>query len=270
MISSFWDLRIYPSTSDDFIRKKKPNPKLKKIILKKSSISRSWLASSQKQDFSRVKASFPRRLSVKPRVLLPPKFRSFVMVSQYPWNGKSILERFTNALESGIEGEKCLWGNVIDTCASIGKAQERRQRCNTWKVVRSVASWKSGGRLIELKTRAKMNPRRGSNVRKIRSIVAWGRVRTVDSDRPRARERSQRAGLPTLAPLSRGPHHAMHTLGSDRCARSVSKGTGEIVPRSERSLMVCPLETCVEMLKWWIGDPLLLFLFFSFSLLDFK
>lgn len=49
------------------------------------------------------------------------------MVSQYPWNGKSILERFTNALESGIEGEKCLWGNVIDTCASIGKAQEKAE-----------------------------------------------------------------------------------------------------------------------------------------------
>lgn len=188
------------------------------------------------------------------------------MVSQYPWNGKSILERFTNALESGIEGENCLWGNVIDTYASIEKAQERRWTLG--KVVRSVASWKSGGQLIELKTRAKMNSRRGSNGRKIRSIVAWGRVRTVDSDRPRARERSQRAGLPTLASLSRGPHHAMHTLGSDRCARSVSKGTGEIVPRNADLLWFVLLETCVEMLKWWIGDPRLLFFFFS--LLDFK
>lgn len=212
-----------------------------------------------------MKASFRRRLSVKPRVLLPPKFRSFVMVSQYPWNGKSILERFTNVHSKVCtEGENCLWGNVyfIDTCASmVGKRREReRERwCNTlegrWQVERVEVS---------LKTRARMNRRR-SNGRKIRSIVAWGRVRTVDSDGPRPRERSQRAGLPTLAPLSRGPHHAMHTLLVAIGVRDLSRRepVKSYQREQRRSLMVCPLETCVEMVNRW-PPAAFSFLFFFF------
>lgn len=96
----------------NLLKKKKSNLKLKKSIFKKNNshdrllISRNWLVSEARSKISQERrpASLEGRVWKQPRVLLPPKFRSFVMVSQYPWNGKSILERFTNALESGIEG----------------------------------------------------------------------------------------------------------------------------------------------------------------------
>lgn len=151
---------------------------------------------------------------------------------------------------------KCLFYRYL--CIDGRQKERERERDG-------VTLWKVGGKLeVSLKTRARMNRRR-SNGRKIRSIVAWGRVRTVDSDGPRPRERSQRAGLPTLAPLSRGPHHAMHTLLVAIGVRDLSRRepVKSYQREQRRSLMVCPLETCVEMVNRW-PPAAFSFLFFFF------